>query len=68
MPDPASGAALSRAERWNVVFVLAMSQVLQVAMVAIVAALSSSGSVILLSPQLPAEWTRTAPATARSWE
>ena len=59
MPDPASGAALSRAERWNVVFVLAMSQVLQVAMVAIVAALIFFGlGLILLSPQLLAEWTR----------
>jgi hypothetical protein len=59
MPDPASGAALSRAERWNVVFVLATSQVLQVGMVAVFAALIFFVlGLILLSPQLLAEWTR----------
>jgi hypothetical protein len=59
MPDPASGHALSRTERWNVVFVLATSQVLQVGMVAIVAALIFFAlGLILLSPQLLAEWTR----------
>jgi hypothetical protein len=59
MPDPASGHALSRTERWNVVFVLATSQVLQVGMVAIVAALIFFVlGLILLSPQLLAEWTR----------
>jgi hypothetical protein len=59
MPDPASGKRLSRAERWNVVFVLATSQVLQVAMVAIVAALIFFVlGLILLSPPLLAAWTR----------
>jgi hypothetical protein len=59
MPDPASGAALSRAERWNVVFVLATSQVLQVGMVAVFAALIFFVlGLILLSPQLLVEWTR----------
>jgi hypothetical protein len=59
MADPAEGPPLSRAERWNVVFVLATSQVLQVGMVAVVAALIFFVlGLILLSPQLLAEWTR----------
>ncbi|CAN5581460.1 integral membrane protein [soil metagenome] len=49
----------SRAERWNVIFVLAVSQVVQVAVVALV----TSGiffllGLILLNPKLLAEWTR----------
>lgn len=57
--DPPGSDRLSRAERWNVVFVLAVSQVVQVAMVAVV----TSGiffllGLILLNPRLLAEWTR----------
>jgi hypothetical protein len=59
MPDPASGDPLSQPERVNVVFVLATSQVLQVGLVAIVAALIFFVlGLILLSPELLAQWTR----------
>jgi hypothetical protein len=59
MPDPESAAPLSRKERVNVVFVLATSQVLQVGMVAIVAGLIFFVlGLILLSPDLLAQWTR----------
>ena len=63
MPDPASGYPLSRPERANVVFVLATSQVLQVGLVAIVAALIFFVlGLILLSPELLAQWTRNGSA------
>lgn len=63
MPDPASGYPLSRAERANVVFVLATSQVLQVGAVAIVSALIFFLlGLILLSPELLAQWTRNGSA------
>jgi hypothetical protein len=59
MPDPAIAQPLSRTERVNVVFVLATSQVLQVGLVAIVAGLIFFVlGLILLSPQLLAQWTR----------
>jgi hypothetical protein len=59
MPDPPGGPAMSRAERWNVIFVLATSQVLQISMVAIVAAfIFLVLGLILLSPELLAQWTR----------
>jgi hypothetical protein len=59
MPDPATAAPFSRPERINVVFVLATSQVLQVGLVAIVAALIFFLlGLILLSPELLAQWTR----------
>ena len=59
MPDPSSAAPFSRPERVNVVFVLATSQVLQVGLVAIVAALIFFVlGLILLSPELLAQWTR----------
>lgn len=59
MPDPAAAAPLSRMERVNVVFVLATSQVLQVGLLAIVAALIFFVlGLILLSPELLAQWTR----------
>lgn len=59
MPDRPVRVPLSRAERINVVFVLTLSQVVQVMTVA----LSAAGiffvfGLILLSPQLLAEWTR----------
>lgn len=63
MPDPRAAAPLSRMERVNVVFVLATSQVLQVALVAIVAALIFFVlGLILLSPELLAQWTRNGSA------
>jgi hypothetical protein len=57
--DPPGSDRLSRPERWNAIFVLAVSQVVQVAMVALV----TSGiffllGLILLNPRLLAEWTR----------
>ena len=63
MPDPSSSAVpVSKLERINVVFVLATSQVLQVGLVAIVAALIFFVlGLILLSPELLAQWTRNGP-------
>ena len=62
MPDPESAAPFSRAERVNVVFVAATSQVLQVGLVAIVAALIFFVlGLILLSPELLALWSRNGP-------
>lgn len=59
MADPPAAPPLSRLERVNVVFVLATSQVLQVGLVAIVAALIFFVlGLILLSPELLAQWTR----------
>ena len=59
MPDPATAQPLSPGERVNVVFVLATSQVLQVGLVAIVAGLIFFVlGLILLSPELLAQWTR----------
>ena len=59
MPDPESAAPFSRAERVNVVFVAATSQVLQVGLVAIVAGLIFFIlGLILLSPELLALWSR----------
>jgi hypothetical protein len=59
MAEPTSDAPLSRAERINVVFVLATSQVLQVGLAALVAALIFFVlGLILLSPELLTQWTR----------
>jgi hypothetical protein len=59
IPDPDHHDKLVRSERWNVMFVLAVSQILQVGMVAIVtAAIFFVLGLILLSPRLLAEWTR----------
>jgi hypothetical protein len=59
LPDPETAIPLSKKERVNVVFVLATSQVLQVGMVAIVAGLIFFLlGLILLSPELLAQWTR----------
>lgn len=59
LPDRPHRVALSRTERANVVFVLAMSQIVQVMTVSVV----TSGiffvlGLILLSPELLAAWTR----------
>jgi hypothetical protein len=59
MPDPSTARPLSTLERVNVVFVLVTSQVLQVGLVAIIASLIFFVlGLILLSPELLAEWTR----------
>jgi hypothetical protein len=58
LPDPDIRIPLSRIEYANVVFVLAMSQVLQVlAAAAVTASIFFVLGLILLSPQLLAEWT-----------
>ena len=62
MPHPTEGYPLSRTERSNVIFVLATSQVLQVGLVAIIAGLIFFVlGLILLSPELLAQWTRNGP-------
>jgi len=63
MPDPETAVPLSWKERVNVVFVLATSQVLQVGLVALVAGLIFFVlGLILLSPDLLAQWTRNGSA------
>lgn len=60
MPDRPRRVALSRAERLNVVFVVALSQIVQVLTVAIVtSAIFFILGLILLSPELLAAWTRS---------
>jgi hypothetical protein len=62
MPDPITGENLSRGERANVIFVVAASQVIQVAMVAIVtAAIFFILGLLMLSPEVLATWTNNGP-------
>ena len=57
--DPTGSEPLSRAERWNVIFVLTVSQIVQAATVALVAAgVFFVLGLILLNPRLLNEWTR----------
>jgi hypothetical protein len=57
--DPEGGEQLSRLERWNVIFVLAVSQIVQVAVIAAVTgAIFFILGLILLNPRLLTEWTR----------
>jgi hypothetical protein len=57
--DPAVGEPLSWAERWNVIFVLTVSQIVQMFTVALVAAgVFFVLGLILLNPRLLNEWTR----------
>jgi hypothetical protein len=59
MPDPSGTQALNRAERLNVMFVLAASQLTQILIVAATTALLFFVlGLILLSPELLAAWTR----------
>ena len=59
MPDPASVRPLSRAERLNVLFVVAASQLSQIVIIAAMTALLFLIlGLILLSPELLAVWTR----------
>ena len=63
MADPVVASAVSRPERWNVMLVLAISQVVQVWLVSAVTALIFFVlGLILLSPQLLAEWTHNGSA------
>jgi hypothetical protein len=58
MPDPASVPALRRAERLNVLFVVAASQLSQILIIATMTALLFLIlGLILLSPELLAVWT-----------
>ena len=57
--DPTGSEQLSRAERWNAMFVLAVSQIVQVAVIALVTgAIFFILGLILLNPRLLTEWTR----------
>lgn len=59
MPDPSGTQTLNRAERLNVMFVLAVSQLAHIFVVAIVTALIFLIlGLILLSPELLSAWTR----------
>ncbi|WP_319452089.1 MULTISPECIES: hypothetical protein [unclassified Mycobacterium] len=59
MPDPADTLPLRRTEQGNVMFVLAVSQLAQIVVVAVVTALLFFVlGLILLSPELLAAWTR----------
>jgi hypothetical protein len=65
MPDVPDCAPLTRAERLNVVFVLAASQLAQITVVAVVtAAIYLILGLIVLSPELLNEWTHTYSGTA----
>jgi hypothetical protein len=59
MPDPATVRPLSRAERSNVMFVVAASQLSQILIIAVMTSLIFLIlGLILLSPELLAAWTR----------
>ncbi|OBH25135.1 hypothetical protein A5692_03390 [Mycobacterium sp. E342] len=65
MPEATGCAPLRRAERLNVVFVLAASQLAQILVVAVVtAAIYLILGLIVLSPELLNEWTHTYKSTA----
>ncbi|OBH14681.1 hypothetical protein [Mycobacterium sp. E3247] len=65
MPDATDCAPLRKAERLNVVFVLAASQLAQILVVAVVtAAIYLILGLIVLSPELLNEWTHTYKSTA----
>lgn len=60
MPDPASSPRLTRAERVNVIFVLAASQLAQITVVAaLTASIYVTLGLIVLTPALLKEWART---------
>jgi hypothetical protein len=60
LPDRPQRVPLSRQERLNVVFVLAVSQIVQVLTVAVVTSgIFFALGLILLNPELLAAWTRT---------
>ena len=65
MPDAPDSAPLKKAERLNVVFVLAASQLAQILVVAVVTAtIYLILGLIVLSPSLLNEWTHTYNSTA----
>lgn len=60
MPDPSGSPRLTRAERVNVIFVLAASQLAQIAVVAaLTAGIYLILGLIVLTPALLEEWART---------
>ncbi|MDP7701568.1 hypothetical protein [Mycobacterium sp. TY815] len=60
MSDPANSPKLTRAERVNVIFVLAASQLAQIAVVAaLTASIYVTLGLIVLTPALLKEWART---------
>ena len=64
-PDGSSSPRLRRAERLNVVFVLATSQLIQITVVAVVtAAIYLILGLILLTPELLKEWTHVGTSTS----
>jgi hypothetical protein len=65
MPDVPGGRALTRAERLNVIFVLAASQLAQIVAVAVLTAcIYLILGLIVLSPALLKEWTHTGSSSA----
>jgi len=65
MPDPVPGRPLTRAERLNVVFLLAASQLVEILVVASVGAtMYLILGLIILTPPLLKEWTHTTTDTA----
>jgi hypothetical protein len=63
MPDRPRRVPLSRGERLNVAFILGLTQIIQVLMVAVVTtAIFFVLGLILLSPELLAAWTRDSPS------
>jgi len=65
MPDASDGAPLKKSERLNVVFVLAISQLAQIMVVAVVTtAIYLILGLIVLSPELLNEWTHTYKSSA----
>ena len=68
MPDRPRRVPLSRPERVNVVFVLALSQLAQVLAVAVATGLIFFAfGLILISPELLDDWTHGGSSEARSW-
>ncbi|MEM6108565.1 hypothetical protein AAHS21_20375 [Mycobacterium sp. 050272] len=65
MADPSPGSALKKAERLNVVFLLATSQLVEILVVALVGAtMYLILGLIILTPSLLNEWTHTSVSTA----
>lgn len=65
MVDPSPGSALKKAERLNVIFLLAASQLVEILVVALVgAAMYLVLGLIILTPSLLNEWTHTSVSTA----
>ena len=65
MADPSPGSALKKAERLNIVFLLAASQLVEILVVALVGAtMYLILGLIILTPSLLNEWTHTTVSTA----